>query len=102
MTRAATLFLKQLNYRLDTMHPLFLASGNSARELAREFSGGLPAMLAALEKEAAAVESTPGFPGLNNLLMEAWTRRGDDEHLTNATGHDRQWWLDVPIWTLSQ
>ena len=102
MTRAATLFLRSLNHRLDTPHPLFLASGDSAHELAREFSGGLAAMLAALQVESAARVSTPGYPGLHNLLSEAWTRRGDDTHLFNATGRTRQWWLDAPIWASSQ
>lgn len=84
-----------LTARLEAPFGANLAPGQSADVLAREFRGGLAALLQSLADEAAG--RCAGF-AIHGLLMEVWTRPGDDRHLKTATGKTRQEWLDMPLW----
>ncbi|MEX3983786.1 hypothetical protein AB4Y45_32910 [Paraburkholderia sp. EG287A] len=95
---AAKVFRMALLYRLEAPYGGNLAAGNSADVLARELRDGIPGLLRVLEAESEGnVDANHAF-SLIHMLTEAWTAKGDDQHLMNATGKTREEWLRSPFW----
>lgn len=97
MGKLAAAFLARLRDRLEAPYGGNVEAGHAAERLAREFRGGLPGMIAWLERERAHPSTPGGGLTVAAQLLESWVKPGDERDLKLATGWGRDEWLGVRL-----